>query len=152
VPEGFTIESLPEDRTDVYSGIAECIQRAFNTQHDVGAALVSLESNPMFRPELSVFARSPEGRIAAYSRGTVDPGNGICGIDPVCTHPDFQRMGLSKAVVLACFATQRSLGGRLSYIGSAPEPEPSTFLYRSLGPRHRYDFRSWSLPTGAATA
>jgi len=146
VPEGFTVESLPDDRAQAYSGIEECIQRAFNTQHDVGAALVSLESNPMFRPELSVFARSPEGRIAAYCRGTVDPDNGICSIDPVCTHPDFQRMGLSKAVVLTCFTTQRHLGGRFSYIGSAAEPAPSTSLYRSLGPSRRFDTRSWSLP------
>jgi ribosomal protein S18 acetylase RimI-like enzyme len=132
--DGFTIETLRTNRAADYGGIADCIRAAFDTTHDVRPVLGSLEGNPMFRPELSVFARSPDGRIAAYCRGTVDPDNGVGGIDPVCCHPDFQRMGLSKAVVRACMRTQRDLGGRFTYIGSAPEPAPGTFLYRSLGP------------------
>ncbi len=100
----------------------------------------------MFRPELSVFARSPDGRIAAYCRGTVNPDNGVCGIDPVCTHPDYRGMGLAKAVVHACFRRQRGLGGRYCYIGSAPEPALSTFLYRSLGPVGRTVTCAWSRP------
>ncbi len=145
LPGGFTIESLGDERPGDLEGIAACIQRAFDSENDVLSALRSLQSNPMYRPELSVFARSPEGRIAAYCRGTVDPDNGVCGIDPVCTDPDFQRMGLSKAVVETCFETQRQLGGRFSYIGSAPEPAPGTYLYRSLGPSNRTVMCEWSL-------
>lgn len=132
LPEGFTIEHLTDDRD--LEGIAECIRKAFGSERDVLASLRRLESNPMFEPELQVFARAPSGQIAACCRGTVDPTNGVCGIDPVCTHPEFQAMGLGKAVVGRCFACQRELGGRRCYIGSAPEPAPGTFLYRSLGP------------------
>ena len=144
LPEGFTVETLSYEQGVDYAGIAECIKRAFDTDRDVQATLVSLEANPMFRPDLSVFVRSPDGRVAAYCRGTVDPLNGVAAIDPVCTHPDFGRMGLGKAVVQACFRAQRDLGGRFSYIGSAPEPAPSTNLYRSLGPSSRNDFSTWS--------
>jgi hypothetical protein len=147
VPEGFTIEHLADGRSDDYDGIAECIKRAFNSDHDTRSTLTSIESSPMFQPELSVFARSPDGRIAAYCRGSVDPTNGVCGIDPVCCHPDFQRMGLSKAVVQTCLRTQRDLGGRFSYIGSAPEPAPGTYLYRSLGPSNMDVFSSWKIDT-----
>ena len=126
IPEGFVVESLSNEQAADYPGIAECIRAAFNAQHDVEAALISLQSNPMFRSELSIVARSSEGRIAAYCRGTVDPVNGVCGIDPVCCHPDYQRMGLSKAVVRTCFGRQRDLGGRFCYIGSAPEPAMTT--------------------------
>lgn len=28
--------------------------------------------------------------------GTADPDNWVCGIDRVCTHPDFQQLGLGK--------------------------------------------------------
>jgi ribosomal protein S18 acetylase RimI-like enzyme len=100
----------------------------------------------MFRPELSVVARSPRGRIAAYCRGTVDPRNGVGGIDPVCCDPDFRRMGLARAVVQACFRAQRDLGGRVSYIGSDREPAPGVHLYRSLGPSRQFDFCRWRLP------
>lgn len=132
LPDGFVLEHLTDDRD--YEGIAECIKQAFGSERDVGASLRRLEANPMFEPELHVFARAPGRQIAAYCRGTVDPVNGVCGIDPVCTHPDFQSLGLGKAVVRRCFTTQRELGGRMSFIGSAPEPAPGTFLYRSLDP------------------
>lgn len=145
IPDGFTVETLGDDRDADYAGIAECIARAFGSERDRVPVLRSLESNPMFLPELSVFARSPEGRIAAYCRGTVDPGNGVCGIDPVCTHPDFRRLGLGRAVVERCFANQRARGGRFSYIGSAAEPAPGTFLYRSLRSSSRSTYCRWTL-------
>ena len=146
LPDGFTIESLTDERDRDRAGIAACINAAFGGERDLVPTLRSIERNPMFRPELSVFVRSAEATIAAYCRGTVNPENGVCGIDPVCTHPDFQRMGLATAVVRTCFARQRELGGRFSYIGSAPEPAPSTFLYRSLGPSSRTVNSTWTRP------
>lgn len=145
VPTDFVVESLSAEPGADYPGIAACIKAAFNTTRDVEAALISLQSNPMFRPELSLVARSPEGRIAAYCRGTVDPVNGVCSIDPVCSHPDYHRLGLGKAVVQACFVAQRNLGGRFCYIGSAPEPAPGTYLYRSLGPSNRAVDSTWTM-------
>ena len=146
VATGFTIETLDgaADRAAIYTGISECFGKAFGREADGVPALLSLEQNPMFRPELSVVARSPEGTVVAYCRGTADSDNGVCGIDPVCTHPEFQRLGLASAVVQRCFANQRALGGRFSYIGSLPEPAPGTFLYRSLGPKSRTVASTWT--------
>lgn len=146
VPDGFTVECLGADRAADYTGIAACMGAAFEIDRDLTPSLRSLERNPFFRPELSVFARDHEGVIAAYCRGTVDPENGVCGIDPICTHPDFQKLGLGRAVVETCFRRQRSMGGRYSYIGSAPEPAPGTYLYRSLGPSDVTVCSEWSLP------
>ncbi len=147
VPDGFVVESLAADGAVTLGAISDCIRAAFGSEHDATPTLESITSNPMYRPELSVYARTGDGRVAAYCRGTVDPINGVSGIDPVCTHPDFGRLGLAKAVVRTCFRTQRDLGGRVSFIGSAPEPEPSTFLYRSLGPAHARRGSTWTLTT-----
>lgn len=147
-PAGFEMSSLADARPGDREGIADCISAAFGTSHDVAHGLRSIEANPLFRPELSVYVRSPDGRVAAYCRGSADPGNGVCGIDPVCTHPDFQRLGLARTVVLRCFEQQRGLGGESAFIGSAPEPAPGNRLYRALGPRQRIDMSSWTLPTG----
>ena len=103
----------------------------------------------MYDPRLSVFVIAPDGRVAAYCRGEVDPDNGICGIDPVCTHPDFQKKGLGRAVVVRCLETQKRLGGRFSFIGSGPEPAPGIHLYRSLGPSTVRPACAWSLPAPA---
>jgi GNAT superfamily N-acetyltransferase len=146
VPDRFVVEPSAAGDEAEHAGITRCLQRAFGSEADMRPVLRSLESNPLFRTELSVVARTPEGRIAAYCRGTVDPDTGVCGIDPVATDPQYQRLGLGTAVLLRCFETQHRLGGRRCYIGSDPEPSPGAALYRSLGPSRRSAFSTWSCP------
>lgn len=144
LPEGFTIESRAENKPDAAEGIIETVKKAFNSTTFQTGILDSLQQNPMYDPELDLYVRSPEGKIAAYCRGTVDSENGVCGIDPVCCHPDFTRKGLAKAVVKECLRRMGNKGGKLAYIGSAEIPEPSTYLYKSLGPVKRYDYICYS--------
>ncbi len=145
-PAGFVIDTLSHDRSADFAGIDQCLEGAFGGMRDRVRVLRSLETNPLFRPELNVVARHPEGRIAAYCRGTVDPDSGVCGIDPVATHPDFQGRGLGAAIVRKCFTTQRELGGTTSYIGSAPEGSPGSRLYRSLDPISVTSHSTWTRP------
>ncbi|MDJ0954241.1 MAG: GNAT family N-acetyltransferase [Acidimicrobiia bacterium] len=144
VPAGYRIETLATRPDTDRSGIGACIAAAFGSERDLESMVRSIEENPMFEPDLSVFAIDSAGTVAAYCRGTVDPDNGVCGIDPICTHPDHQKLGLGKAVVRRMFANQRRLGGRFAYIGSAPPPAPGTFLYRSLGPSRLFMGCEWS--------
>ncbi len=144
VPEGYEATTLA-DRPDVdRSSIARCVERAFESTRDLAPMIRFVEKNPWFRPELSVVVLSPEGDVAAYCRGTVDAENGIGGIDPVCTDPDHQGKGLGKAAVRLLMSKQAELGGRYSYIGSAPPPAPGTFLYRSLGPSREFVGCEWT--------
>lgn len=152
VPDGFEVLTLADTGDAVYRGVSDCLRAAFGVERDLVPQLRHLEANPMFRPELSVVAVAPGGRVAGYCRGTADAGNGVCGIDPVATHPDFQGRGLAKAVVLRCLHNQRALGGRFAYIGSAPEPAPGTFLYRSLGPAGRTTACTWRIPAEGSSA
>ena len=144
VPDGFVVDSLRDSPDTDRGAIARCIELAFDTPRDLEGVLLSIETNPVFLPELSVFAKSPDGVVAAYCRGTVDPVSGVSGIDPICTHPGYQKLGLGKAVVRTVFTRQRELGGRFAYIGSAPPPAPGTFLYRSLGPSGVSVASTWS--------
>ena len=141
-PEGFVIDSIrgPED----YAGIGRCIAEAFGRDADWISVLTSLATNPMYHRELSIVARTPDGDIAAYCKGDVDPDTGVASIDPVATRPDDQRRGLGRAVVLRCFAEQRRLGGRMSFIGSGPEGSAGSRLYRLLNPVSTTSHSTWS--------
>ena len=135
--EGFSIESLKPGDLETIRGIAQVCKEAFELELSIeGLVQVhkGLQNNPIYMQELDIVARSPEGRIAAYCRGTINIENGICGIDPVCCHSDFRRKGLSKAIIRECFNRQYKMGGKFCYIGSMPIPAPSTFLYKALEP------------------
>lgn len=147
VASGFALASLADGPAMSRDGISDCLRAAFGIDRDLVPTLLSLEGNPMFDPDLSVFALDPVGRIAAYCRGTVNPTTGVASIDPVATHPDFHRMGLAKAIVRECFRRQAERGGSTCYIGSAAEPAESTHLYRSLDPIRRSDNSIWATPS-----
>ena len=143
-PESFVVDHVAGESD--YPQIARCLEGAFGGKGDRVATLRSIASNPAYRPELNVVARSADGRIASYCRGTVDDESGVGSIDPVATHPDFQGHGLGRAIVLACFAAQARLGGREIYIGSGPEGSAGSRLYRKLNPVSKISYSEWSQP------
>lgn len=142
--DGFVIDHVKGESD--YPEIARCLQGAFGGDGDRIAVLASIAENPGYLPELNVVARSADGRVASYCRGTVDAESGVGSIDPVATHPDFQGNGLGHAVVLACFASQARLGGREIYIGSGPEDSAGARLYRKLDPVSKITYSEWSRP------
>ncbi len=143
-PNAFTIDHVHGESD--YPEIARCLEGAFGGKGDRIAVLRSIARNPAYRPDLNVVARSVDGRVASYCRGTVDAVSGVGSIDPVATHPDFQGNGLGRAVVLACFAAQARLGGREIYIGSGPEGSAGSRLYRKLNPVSKISYSGWSRP------
>ena len=143
-PASFVIDHVSSESD--YPEVARCLEGAFGGEGDRIAVLRSLASNPEYRPELNVVARSTDGRIASYCRGTVDVDSGVGSIDPVATHPDFQGNGLGRAIVLACFAAQARLGGSESYIVSGPEGSAGSRLYRKLNPASMISHSEWSRP------
>ena len=143
-PNTFVIDHVTGESD--YPEIVRCLEGAFGGAGDRIAVLRSLARNPRYRPELNIVARSADGRIASYCRGTVDADSGVGSIDPVATHPDFQGNGLGRAIVLACFAAQARLGGREIYIGSGPEGSAGSRLYRKLDPVSKISYSQWSRP------
>jgi len=144
-PDAFVIDHV--SGASDYPEIARCLEGAFGGEGDRIAILRSLLGNPRYQPELNVVARSADGRIASYCRGTVDADSGVGSIDPVATHPDFQGNGLGRAIVLACFAAQARLGGREIYIGSGPEGSAGSRLYGKLDPVSKISYSEWSRPS-----
>ncbi|NND02739.1 MAG: GNAT family N-acetyltransferase [Acidimicrobiia bacterium] len=144
-PDGFVIDRVSGEAD--YAELDRCLKGAFGGEGDRAAMMRSLATNPQYRPELNVIARSADGRIASYCRGTVDPRSGVGSIDPVATHPDFQGRGLGKTIVLTCFAAQASLGGKEVYIGSGPPGSAGSHLYRKLDPVETRSYSEWSQPS-----
>jgi len=95
-------------------------------------------------PDWVICVVSPEGRCASFADVRIDLEAVYAEIDPIGTHPDFQRKGLARGCIAECFRRLRAEGVRHAYIGSDIEPAPANRLYDSLRPIEIYEEQVWT--------
>jgi mycothiol synthase len=64
--------------------------------------------SPVYDPDLDIVAATPEGKIGAFCIVWPDSVNQVGLFEPVGTHPDYQRKGLGRAVMLEDCAAYNS--------------------------------------------
>jgi mycothiol synthase len=123
-------------------GLAEVSQRA-KAQYGAFSGSVDFEryvqrfarfmAAPVYDPELDVVAVAPDGQIGAFCIAWPDPLTGVGLFEPVGTHPDFQRKGLGKAVMLAALDRLQRKGMRQAIVTTGEDNQPAIKLYESVG-------------------
>ena len=123
-------------------GLAEVRQRA-QAQYGAFSSTADVEryvqrftrfmQSPVYDPEWDVVAAAPDGRIGAFCIAWSDPLTGVGLFEPVGTHPDFQRKGLGKAVMLEALARLQRLGMRQAIVTTGEDNLPAIKLYESVG-------------------
>ncbi len=123
-------------------GLAEVSQRA-KAQYGAFSGSVDFEryalrfarfmASPVYDPELDVVAAAPDGQIGAFCVTWPDPLTGVGLFEPVGTHPDFQRKGLGKAVMLDALERLQRLGMRQAIVTTGEDNQPAIKLYELVG-------------------
>lgn len=105
LPEGFTIRSITgEDETDAFVALHKA---AFGTLHMNREKRLAIMRAPNYDPSLDLIAIAPDGRFAGYCSCSISSTEGeqssipVGHTDPVAVHPDFQKMGLARALLLS---------------------------------------------------
>jgi len=88
---------------------------------------------PEYRPDLDVVTLAPDGTIAAYVNGWVDPINSIGDLGPVGARPAFRRQGLTRLALLESLRRLQALGMDRVCISTGIYNTPALNLYSSLG-------------------
>lgn len=88
---------------------------------------------PGYHRDLDVVAITPDGIIAAYVNGWVDPVNRIGDFGPVGALPAYRRQGLTRAALLEGLRRMQTRGMNRVCISTGVSNTPATRLYESIG-------------------
>jgi ribosomal protein S18 acetylase RimI-like enzyme len=92
---------------------------------------------PHYRFENDLVVEAPDGGLAAFALGWWDPEGMVAEFEPVGTHPDHQRRGLSRALVTAGLARFLEAGARTVQVYADASEAAAEGLYGSAGFRRR---------------
>jgi ribosomal protein S18 acetylase RimI-like enzyme len=87
----------------------------------------------VYDPDLDVVAVAPSGRIGSFCIVWPDPVTKIGLFEPVGTHPDFQRRGLGKAVMLEALRRLKARGMTDARVCTLADNIPGVKLYEAAG-------------------
>ena len=88
---------------------------------------------PGYHPKLDVVTLAPDGRIAAYVVGWVDPLNRIGDFGPVGTRLEYRRQGFARLALLESLRRMQAYGMDRVCISTGIANTPALNLYSSLG-------------------
>jgi mycothiol synthase len=101
-----------------------------NVSGDDYARLMQL---PGYYRDLDVVAVAPDGVIAAYVNGWIDPVNRIGDFGPVGARPAYRRQDLTRAVLLECLRRMKARGMERVCVSTGVSNTPARQLYESIG-------------------
>lgn len=135
LPEGFTIRPVAGEHeaaqlVEVHSG-------AFNSNWTPEEYLRVMRS-PAFDIERELVVVAPDGRFAAFTVLWFDPVSRSALFEPVGCHPDFQRRGLTRALMLEGMRRMVAQGMTTAFVAHLTDNPASSGLYASVGftPKH----------------
>jgi mycothiol synthase len=135
LPAGCLVRAVVADSGEI--GDRAAAQRAVwqpwsvgNVSNDDYARLMRM---PGYHRDLDVVAVTPDGVIAAYVNGWIDPVNRIGDFGPVGALPAYRRQGLTRAALLEGLRRMRAHGMNRVCISTGILNTPARRLYESIG-------------------
>ena len=143
LPEGFRLKCLADDNDLVK--LDRVLYRGFNYGDEPPAteyearykARQKQQTMPGYRKDLNITVVAPDGNYVAYAGTWFVPRNKYAYIEPVCTDPDYRRMGFAKAALLEGIRRCFELGAEVAYVGSV---QP---FYLAIGFRKLFTCNCW---------
>jgi ribosomal protein S18 acetylase RimI-like enzyme len=118
LPRGLIIRSVKG--IEEADAIASTHRAAFDSDYMTTENRLIIMNSSEYDPSLDLVVVAPNGTIAAYCTCSVKPGRqGYT--DPVATHPNYQRMGLAKALLLNGMQMLKERGMRYAHLGTGGE-------------------------------
>lgn len=141
LPPGFTLRCVAGEHE--VEALVALHRAAFGTDHMTIAERQAMMRVPEYDAELDLLAVGPDGRLAAYCFCSLSQeenertGRNEGYTDPIATHPDFQRHGLAKALLLTGLHQLKQRGVAAAALGTSSENRAMQNLAQAVGFRVR---------------
>ena len=141
-PPGFQVRALRPTEADARAVV---LAAAFGASVDT-ERYVQLMATPGYDRTLDIVAVASDGRLGAFALGWFDPVSNVAQFEPVGTAPEFRRLGLGQAVLVAGMeALKRQGAERVVVIVEAAE-DLAVRLYSSVGLARQWQLFLYSKP------
>ena len=130
LPEGFTARCVAGEHE--IENRAAAHREAFHPSRVTNEVYRSLMRTEGYSTDLDMVAVAPDGTIAAFALGWIDPINQVGEFEPVGTRPAFRRTGLARAALLEGLKRMQAHGAHSAVIGPIGLPDARQ-LYESIG-------------------
>ena len=137
VPAGFSIRHVTDEHE--VEALVALHRAAFGTENMTVQERLAMMGVPEYDPELDLLAVAPDGRFAATCMCSISQEeNELTGrnegySDPIATHPDFQRRGLARALLLTGFHRLKQRGVDVAGLGTSSENTAMRQTAQSVG-------------------
>ncbi|MDD5645675.1 MAG: GNAT family N-acetyltransferase, partial [Candidatus Bipolaricaulis sp.] len=135
LPPGYEVRSVANDPAEV-SLRAEAqreVWRPWTVGDVTDEQYARFMQMPGYERDLDVVAVAPDGTIAAYVNGWLDPVNKIGDLGPVGAREAYRRKGLTRAVLLECMRRMKARGMNRVCVSTGEGNVAARGLYESVG-------------------
>lgn len=128
IPAGFAIRPVAGEQE--VPALVALHRAAFGTANMTVEERLAMMRVPEYDSELDLLAVAPDGRLAAYCFCSISQeenqrsGRNEGYTDPIATHPDFQRRGLARALLLTGLHKLKQRGVAAAVLGTSSENVP----------------------------
>ena len=92
---------------------------------------VNVQKAPLYRRDLDLVVKSAHGEMCSFCTIWFDDVTRVGAFEPVGTAPDYQRLGLGKAVIHQGLHLLKRMGAEMAFVGSGAEG--ASAFYTSIG-------------------
>ena len=133
LPDGYSLRNVEHSDSD-FEKMATLLNAAFGrTFHSAEEYRNFATLAPSYRKELEIVIVAPSGDFAAHAGFTAHEKEAFVVVEPVCTHPDHQNLGLARIAITEGLNRSFKLGIRDAYVEAWYSNPVSNHVYESLG-------------------
>jgi mycothiol synthase len=134
IPEGFQVRSVAGEGDAVPRARASYAAFYSDLPFDVYLdRYLKFMRSPVYLPERDLVCIAPNGQFSSFGVLWLDSVNQVGLFEPVGTHPDFQRMGLAKALILEGMRSMQKDGMASAVVCAGSDNLVAIWLYESVG-------------------